>query len=145
LFDIDVIIRRTLVYTVLTAILALVYFGLVILLEGALRTLVESSGQVVTVISTLAIAALFNPLRHRIQDFIDRRFYRRKYDSRQMLETFASSLRQEVDLDEISQSLLAVVVKTMQPENVSLWLPDSFEVMRQAIGMEANIPTRGKL
>jgi hypothetical protein len=126
LFDIDVIIRRTLVYTVLTAILALVYFGLVILLEGALRTLVESSGQVVTVISTLTIAALFNPLRHRIQDFIDRRFYRRKYDAVHALASFSETSRREVELQSLTGALLGVVDESMQPAHLSLWIRDTW-------------------
>ena len=122
LFDIDVIIRRTLVYTVLTASLALVYFGLVILLERTLSSLVGSSGQVATVISTLAIFILFTPLRRRVQDFIDRRFYRRKYNAEKALAEFAAAARAETDLEALTAQVVEIVQNTMQPESLSLWL-----------------------
>jgi hypothetical protein len=122
LWDIDLLIRRTLVYGVLTAILVLLYFGLVVVLEGVLRSLVGSSGQIATVISTLVIAALFNPLRRRIQDFIDRRFYRQKYDAELALAEFVAAARNETNLNQLSTYLTATVQKTLQPEQVSLWI-----------------------
>jgi hypothetical protein len=122
LWDIDLLIRRTLVYGALTASLALFYFGLVVVLEGVLRSLVGSSGQVATVISTLVIAALFSPLRRRIQDFVDRRFYRHKYDSEKVVAAFSACLRNEVNLDDLQEQVVAVVQETLQPEQVSLWL-----------------------
>lgn len=128
LFDIDIIIRRTLVYGALTTTLALTYFGSVLVLQNMLQALNgQSRSPVVIVISTLAIAGLFNPFRKRIQNQIDLRFYRRKYDAQQTLEAFTSSLRHEVDLEEINRSLLDVTMKTMQPENASLWLRDPGE------------------
>jgi hypothetical protein len=122
LFDIDILIRRTVVYTILTATLALVYFGMTVLLEGVLRSLVGGSGQVATVISTLAIAALFNPLRIRIQDFIDRRFYRRKYNAEHALAVFATAARAETDQETLTAQVVNIVQNTMQPETVNLWL-----------------------
>jgi hypothetical protein len=124
LYDIDVIINRTLVYGALTATLALVYFGGVASSQLAFRTLSgqQQQPQLAIVISTLAIAALFNPLRRRIQSFIDRRFYRGKYDAAKTLEDFGSRLREDTDLDSLSGDLVGVVRKTMQPEQVSLWL-----------------------
>lgn len=122
LWDIDLLIRRTLVYGVLTASLVLLYFGLVVVLEGILRSLVGSSGQVATVISTLVIAALFNPLRRRIQNFIDRRFYRRKYDAEKTLAEFADAARSETDLEQLSARLTYTVQETLQPAQLSLWL-----------------------
>ena len=127
LWDIDILINRTLVYGTLTAILALVYFGLVIGLESLVHLFTGQAGQspVVIVVSTLAIAALFQPLRHGLQRVIDRRFYRRKYDAAKTLEAFSATLRNEVDLSQLRKNLLNVVQETMQPEHVSLWLHES--------------------
>jgi hypothetical protein len=122
LFDIDVLINRTLVYGALSVSLAVVYIGSVVLLQATLRTLTGQGTQLTVVVSTLAIAALFNPLRRRIQAFIDRRFYRRKYDAAKTLETFSAKLREETDLDALSDDLVGVVRETMQTAHVSLWL-----------------------
>ena len=123
LWDIDLVIRRTLQYSVLTAILALVYFGGVVVLQRIFTTLTgQGQNQFVTVVSTLAIAALFLPLRRRVQEVIDRRFYRKKYDAAKTLAAFAATCRDETDLDELTASLINVVQETMQPEHVSLWL-----------------------
>jgi hypothetical protein len=126
LYDIDLVINRTLVYGSLTAILALIYFGSVVLLRGLLFGFTGQSSQLTVVVSTLLIAALFNPLRRRIQGFIDRRFYRRKYDATKTLDAFSARLRDETDLDALSHEVVEVVRETMQPVHVSLWLrPDS--------------------
>jgi hypothetical protein len=128
LYDIDVIINRTLVYGSLTAMLVLVYFGGVTATQALFRTLTgqEQQPQLAIVASTLVIAALFNPLRRRIQSFIDRRFYRRKYDAAKTLEAFSSKLRDETDLDALNGELVSVVREAMQPAHVSLWLrPDT--------------------
>jgi hypothetical protein len=124
LYEIDLIINRTLVYGSLTATLALVYFGGVATTQAIFRTITghEEQPQLAIVVSTLVIAALFTPLRHRIQGFIDRRFYRRKYDARKTLETYSAMLRNETDLDALSDDLIGVVRETMQPAHVSLWL-----------------------
>lgn len=122
LYDIDAVINKTLVYGALTTSLAAVYFGLVVGSEYVLRDLVGEDSQIAIVASTLAIAALFTPFRLSIQNFIDRRFYRKRYNARETLEAFSSKLREETDLDELADDLVSVVEKTMQPEHASLWL-----------------------
>jgi len=123
LWDIDLIIRRTLQYAVLTGLLVLIYISSVVLLQGLVENLTGQQSPIVIVISTLVIAALFNPLRLRVQDFIDRRFFRKKYDAEQTLALFATVARDEVDMELLTTALLGVVEKTMQPEMVNLWLP----------------------
>jgi hypothetical protein len=123
LWDIDVIIRRTLVYSVLTGLLALAYFGSVVVLQNTFGALTgHQQSTLVTVLSTLVIAALFVPLRRRVQAVIDRRLYRRKYDAARILAAFGTSARDDVDLDDLTQRLLGVVDETMQPASVGLWL-----------------------
>jgi hypothetical protein len=125
LFDINLIIRRTLQYSLLTGVLGLVYFGSVVLLQRLFRGLTGNvDSPLIIVISTLMIAALFNPLRLRIQDFIDRRFYRQKYNAEQALASFTTNLRQEIDLDDIILNFQTVAAESMQPEHISLWLKE---------------------
>jgi hypothetical protein len=122
LYDIDLLINRTLVYGTLTVLLGLIYFGLIVSLQYLLREIISQNNDVAIVVSTLAIAALFQPLRHRIQTIIDRRFYRRKYDAAKVVAAFSTTLRQEVDLDQLREHLITVVQDTMQPSHISLWL-----------------------
>jgi len=122
LWDIKILIRRTLVYSILSAILALVYFGGVTLFQGLFSKFTGDQSSAAIVLSTLSIAALFNPLHNRIRSFIDRRFYRSKYDSEKTLLAFSQVLREEVDLDELNERLVAVVNETLQPERVGLWI-----------------------
>jgi PAS domain S-box-containing protein len=122
LYNIDLLLNRTLVYGALTAVLAAVYFGSIVLFQVLFRAFTGQESQLAVVVSTLAIAALFTPLRLRIQSFIDRRFYRRKYDAIKTLEAFSAKLRTETDLDALSSDLIEVIRETMQPTRVSLWL-----------------------
>ena len=122
LYEIDLIINRTLVYGTLTITLVVLYFGGIVVLQRIFVTLTDQQSTLAVVASTLLIAALFTPLRHRIQGFIDRRFYRRKYDARRTLETFSIKLRDETDLEALNNDLVGVVRETMQPAHVSVWL-----------------------
>lgn len=122
LWEIDIIINRALVYTTLTVLLTLIYFGLIISLQFLLSGLLNQDSAIAIVASTLLIAALFQPLRKRIQAVIDRRFFRHKYDAARTLGAFSATLRNEVNLSQLQEQLLAVVVETMQPAHVSLWV-----------------------
>jgi hypothetical protein len=134
LYDIDLLINRALVYGSLSATLALVYFGGIVVLQRLFVVLTGQQSTLAVVASTLLIAALFSPLRRRIQRFIDRRFYRKKYDARKTLEAFSTKLREGTDLDALSNDLVGVVRETMQPAHVSLWLrPDSSSEGEQAV------------
>ncbi|HZU11348.1 MAG TPA: hypothetical protein VFB58_00770 [Chloroflexota bacterium] len=125
LYDIDALVNRTLVYGSLTVSLAAFYLGSVIALQALFRVLTGQTSDLAIAISTLALAALFNPWRHRLQGFIDRRFYRRKYDAAQILAAFNRHLRDEVDLDHLTDDILALVAETIQPERAALWLPEA--------------------
>jgi hypothetical protein len=126
LYDIDLLINRTLVYGSLSATLVVLYFGGIVVLQGVFVALTGEKSTLAVVASTLLIAALFNPLRRGIQGFIDRRFYRNKYDARKTLDVFSVNLRNETDLDALSSDLVGVVRETVQPTHVSLWLrPDT--------------------
>lgn len=122
LFDIDTLINRTLVYSLLTITLAVIYFGSVLVLQSAFQLFTGQESQLAVVFSTLGIAALFNPLRRRVQSFIDRRFYRRKYDAEKLLASFARTARDKVELDDLSAALLAVVHASVLPEHAALWI-----------------------
>jgi hypothetical protein len=131
LYDIDAVINRTLVYGALTVSLVLLYLGGVAGMQRLLAPLIDEGNQLAIVASTLAIAALFNPLRRRIQNLIDRRFYRRKYDAQKTLSAFSKKLREETDLDVLGRDLVSVVRNTMQPEHVSLWLKRTTEKAKE--------------
>jgi hypothetical protein len=123
LFDVDTVIRKTVLYAILTVFLALVYFGIIVVLQQVMTPLTGDSDAAV-VLSTLTIAALFLPLRRRVQAAIDRRFYRRKYDAEQVLAQFAATVRDETDLDALTAELLRVIQETMEPETLSIWLAE---------------------
>jgi hypothetical protein len=125
LWQLDIIANRTLVYVTLTSALALIYLGSVLLIQQFFPTLTQEEWQLVLISTTLAIISLFQPLRRRLQKVIDRYFYRRKYSASQTLEVFGATLREEVDLTQLSEQLVLVVKETMQPSHVSLWLRHS--------------------
>jgi hypothetical protein len=127
LFDIDLIIRRTLLYSMLTGALALVYFGLVTLLQNFFTEITGQQSPLAVVISTLAIAALFNPLRLRFQALIDRRFYRSRYEAERALAQFSAAARSTMDVHQLTDQLTQIVQGTMQPQSVTLWLAASEE------------------
>jgi hypothetical protein len=124
LYDIDIIIRKTLIYSLLTGILAVIYFGGVVLAQQVFRAATGETPDIAIVLSTLLIAALFSPLRRRIQNTIDRRFYRRKYDAEQTLARFNQTLHDEVDIETLKAQLVGVVNDTMKPTKIALWVKE---------------------
>jgi hypothetical protein len=139
LFDIDVIIRKTLLYGALTALLGLVYFGIVVLLQELFGLITgQANSPLANVISTLAIAALFNPLRARLQAFIDRRFFRQKYNAEQAVEAYAAHARSETDLVKLTEELIDTIQNTLQPEGLSLWIAEGKLSMRERKNHHAN-------
>jgi hypothetical protein len=133
LYEIDLIVNRTLVYGSLSAMLVALYFGGIVVLQRVFVALTGQQSTLAVVVSTLAIAALFNPLRRRVQGFVDRRFYRKKYDARKTLEAFSAKLRDKTDLEALNNDLVGVVRETMQPAHVSLWLrPNTFPKGKEA-------------
>ena len=124
LWDIDILIRRTVTYTLVVGLLAALYFGSVILLQQIFASVLDDRSEVLTVLSTLAIAALFVPLRNRVQNEIDKRFNRKKYDAQKIMEKFSRTVRDETDIDRLTNELVNVVQETMQPKSVSLWLKE---------------------
>ncbi len=136
LWEIDVFIRRTTSYAIATALLVLVYFGSVVLLQRIFTTVTGQSSTIAVVLSTLLIAALFFPVRQRVQDLIDRRFFRSKYDAQKTLEAFAATVRDETDLDALTAELVRVIEETMQPEHVSVWLAPESAAGSDATHME---------
>jgi hypothetical protein len=137
LYEIDVIIRKTLVYTALAATLALLYLGGISLTGWMFRSLTGQSGALAVTLSTLTVAAAFQPLRHRIQHAVDRRFYRRKYDAARTLETFNDRLREQIDLDALHTEVLTVVTDTLQPSHATLWLRPTSPEAKPGAGIQA--------
>jgi hypothetical protein len=131
LWDIDTIINKALVYTALTVTLALLYFGSVLTLQQLFRFVTRNTSPIAIVISTLSIAALFAPLRKRLQGFIDRRFYRSKYNADRTMESFSAAARNEVELNKLTNQLLQVAQEAMQPQSIFFWLNPSADGKRQ--------------
>ncbi|MBX3060242.1 MAG: hypothetical protein KF770_27610, partial [Anaerolineae bacterium] len=124
LFDIDVLIRKTLQYSLVTAVLGLTYFGSIITLQTVMGRVIGEQSPLVIVFSTLLIAAMFNPLRRRVQAVVDRRFFRKKYDAQQVLAQFAQTAREEVEMEALTAELTRVIQETLQPETTAVWLKE---------------------